>query len=47
MPARRFPPPWSIRGHRRGFVVNYVSGQKLDYFYYEEEAGRQSGPPVH
>jgi hypothetical protein len=34
---RRFPPPWSA-----AFVVKDGSGQKLGYFYYEEEPGRQS-----
>jgi hypothetical protein len=42
IPTRRFPPPWSIRGHRRAFVVKDGGGQKLGYFYYEEEPGRRS-----
>jgi hypothetical protein len=39
---RRFPPPWSIEDTGAAFVVKDGSGQKLGYFYYEEEPGRQS-----
>jgi hypothetical protein len=41
-PNRRFPPPWSIEDAGAAFVVKDGSGQKLGYFYYEEEAGRRS-----
>jgi hypothetical protein len=40
--GRRFPPPWSIEDIGAAFVVKDASGQKLGYFYYEEEAGRRS-----
>jgi hypothetical protein len=41
--ARRFPPPWSIEELHACFVVKDASGQKLGYFYFEEEPGRRSG----
>jgi hypothetical protein len=40
--VRRFPPPWSVEDIGAAFVVKDASGQKLGYFYYEEEAGRRS-----
>jgi hypothetical protein len=39
---RRFPPPWSIEELNAAFVVKDASGQKLGYFYFEEEPGRRS-----
>jgi hypothetical protein len=42
MPARRFPPPWSVEEQAGCFVVVDHSGQKLAYIYFEEEPGRQS-----
>jgi hypothetical protein len=36
MTDRRFPPPWSVE------ELEGASGQKLGYFYYEEESGRRS-----
>jgi hypothetical protein len=39
---RRFPPPWSVEEQAACFVVRDASGQKLGYFFYEEEAGRRS-----
>ena len=42
MKSRRFPPPWSIEDTGAAFVVKDSSGQKLGYFYYEEEPGRRS-----
>ena len=40
--ARRFPAPWSVEEQAACFVVRDSSGQKLGYFYYEEEPGRRS-----
>jgi hypothetical protein len=44
MPSpRRFPPPWTIEEVNNAcFVVSDASGQKLGYFYFEEEPGRRS-----
>jgi len=43
MPSpRRFPPPWTIEELDAAFVVKDASGQKLGYFYFEEESGRRS-----
>lgn len=42
MTARRFPPPWSVEDNGAAFVVKDSTGQKLGYFYYEEEPGRRS-----
>ncbi|MFY9835975.1 MAG: hypothetical protein WAK55_05810 [Xanthobacteraceae bacterium] len=43
MTPRRFPPPWSIEELNDAcFVVSDANGQKLGYFYYEEEPGRRS-----
>jgi hypothetical protein len=39
---RRFPPPWSVEELDACFVVMDSTGQKLGYFYYEEEPGRRS-----
>ena len=39
---RRFPPPWSVEELEACFVVTDASGQKLGYFYYEEEPGRRT-----
>jgi hypothetical protein len=39
---RRFPPPWSIEELDACFIVKDSSGQKLGYFYFEEEPGRRS-----
>jgi hypothetical protein len=39
---RRFPLPWSIEDTGAAFVVKDAGGQKLGYFYYEEEPGRRS-----
>ena len=43
MPARRFPPPWSLEELNDAcFVVTDSAGQKLAYVYFEEEPGRRS-----
>jgi hypothetical protein len=42
MPARRFPPPWSVEEQDACFVVRDHSGQQLAYVYFEEEPGRRS-----
>ncbi len=43
MPARRFPPPWTIDDANDAcFIVRDSTGQALGYFYFEEEPGRQS-----
>jgi hypothetical protein len=39
---RRFPPPWTVEELDACFVVRDASGQKLGYFYYEEEPGRRA-----
>jgi hypothetical protein len=39
---RRFPPPWSVEELDACFVVKDSSGQKLGYFYFEDEPGRRS-----
>jgi hypothetical protein len=42
MGSCRFPLPWTIEELDACFVVKDASGQKLGYFYYEEEPGRRS-----
>jgi hypothetical protein len=37
MPARRFPPPWSVEEEDACFVVRDRSGQALSYVYFEDE----------
>ena len=43
MPARRFPPPWSVEEQAACFVVRHHKGQQLAYVYFEDEPGRQLG----
>jgi len=42
MPARRYPPPWSVEDIGAAFVVTDSAGQKLSYVYYGDEPGRRS-----
>ena len=42
MPARRFPPPWTVEELDACFVVRDHSGQQLAYVYFEDEPGRRS-----
>jgi len=40
LPARRFPPPWSVEELDACFVVRDRDGQQLAYVYFENEPGR-------
>jgi hypothetical protein len=42
MPARRFPPPWSVEEQDACFVVRDHNGQALAYVYFEDAPGRRS-----
>jgi hypothetical protein len=42
MPARRFPPAWSVEDIGAAFVVKDGAGQKLAYVYFEGGAR----PPI-
>ena len=42
MPARRFPPPWSVEERQSRFIVKDGNGQTLAYVYFEEEPGRRA-----
>jgi hypothetical protein len=44
MPNRRFPRPWTVEdtGTGSAFVMKDSGGQKLGYFYFEEEPGRRT-----
>ena len=42
MPARRFPPPWSVEDIGAAFVVRGHDGQQLACVYFEDEPGRRS-----
>jgi hypothetical protein len=36
-----FPPPWSVQELKGYFAVRDSAGQKLSYFYCEDEPGRR------
>ena len=40
MPARRFPPPWTVEVTPNCFIVRDGNGQQLAYVYYESEPDR-------
>jgi hypothetical protein len=42
LPARRFPPPWSVQQQDACFVVRDRHGQALAYIYFEDEPGRRA-----
>jgi len=42
MPARRFPPPWSIEDIGGSFVVKAGNDRPLIFIYYGEGVGRRS-----
>jgi hypothetical protein len=42
MPARRFPPPWTVEELDACFVVRDNSGHKVAFVYFEDEPGRRS-----
>jgi hypothetical protein len=42
MPARRFPPPWTVEQQPAYFVVRDHNGQALAYVYYGNEPGRRT-----
>ncbi len=41
MPARHFPPPWSVEELDACFVVRDRNGQALAYVYFEDKSGRR------
>jgi hypothetical protein len=43
MPARRFPPPWTLDEQNDAcFIIRDRHGQALAYVYFEDEPGRQT-----
>ena len=43
MPARRFPPRWTIDERNDGcFILRDTNAQALAYVYFEEERGRRA-----
>ena len=42
MPARRFPPPWSVEELDACFIVKDSAGHKLAFVYFEDEPDRRS-----
>jgi hypothetical protein len=52
MPARRFPPPWSVddpdpKLGRQCFIIRDHNGQALAYVCFEDEPGRRSAGASH
>ena len=42
MPARHFPPPWSVEELAACFIAKDSAGHKLAFVYFEDEPGRRS-----
>jgi hypothetical protein len=42
MPARRFPPPWTVEETQPCFIVRDSNGQALAFVHFENEPGRRS-----
>ena len=42
MPARHFPPPWSVEDNGSCFIVRDHNGLALAYSYYEVDPGRRT-----
>jgi hypothetical protein len=47
MPARRFPPPWSVEDPdpklgQNCFIIRHANGHALAYVYFEDEPGRRA-----
>jgi hypothetical protein len=42
MPARRFPPLWSVEEQDACFVVRDHNGHALPHVYFDDEPGRRS-----
>jgi hypothetical protein len=42
MPARRFPPPWTVEEKDACFIVRDKNRHALAYVYYELEPGRRT-----
>jgi hypothetical protein len=42
MPARRFPPPWSVEERPAAFVVRDHTGQPLAYVFFQDRPARRS-----
>jgi hypothetical protein len=42
MPARRFPPPWTVEENAESFTVRDATGQALGYFYFDDEPQRRA-----
>ena len=46
LPARRFPPLWSVEETDACFIVRDHNGQALAYVYFEEEPGRRAASAI-
>jgi hypothetical protein len=42
MPARHFPPPWTVDDNGSCFIVRDRNAQALAYTYYEVDPGRRT-----